>query len=54
MEKKKRQLHEIWKEKYGSKNVWYVQAPKGRLCFKTYRDAFAWVASFELDKKGEK
>ena len=53
MEKKKRYLHEIWKEKEGSKFVWKVQAPKGVLTFKTFKSAFSWVASMELGK-GEK
>lgn len=46
----KRQLHEIWKEKEGSKTVWKVQAPKGILTFKTYKQAFSWVASIVLGK----
>ena len=34
-----RMLHEIWKEKDG----WKVQAPHGRMTFKSKRQAEKWV-----------
>lgn len=46
----KRELHEIWKEKRGSKTLWKVQAPKGILTFNTKKMAQKWVESF---RKGE-
>jgi len=39
METIKRELHEIWKEKYGSKNIWKVQMPKGIWTCKTKKHA---------------
>ena len=46
----KKQLHEIWKEKEGSKVFWMVQAPKGKIAFKRKKDAQKWVNSFKEDK----
>lgn len=43
----KRNLHEIWKVKIGSKTVWKVQAPKGILTFNTKTKAIKWVESFK-------
>lgn len=39
----KRELYELWKVQEGSKIVWKVQCPKGRLTFKTKRDAELFV-----------
>ena len=35
----KRELHEIWKEMEGSRPVWKIQCPKGRLTFRCKKDA---------------
>lgn len=35
-------LHEIWKEKEGSKNIWKLQAPRGILTFDTKKEAIAF------------
>jgi len=43
----KRQLHEIWKEKEGTKTIWKVQAPKGILTFKSYKLAHMWIEKIE-------
>ena len=43
----KRQLHEIWKEKEGSKTIWKVQAQHGILTFKTKKAATKWVESLK-------
>jgi len=47
MKKMKRQLHEIWKIKEGSKTIWKVQAEKGILTFNRKQDAIKWVESFK-------
>ena len=47
----KRQLHEVWKVKEGSKTIWQVQAPKGILTFTRKKDAIRWVESFKLENK---
>ena len=39
----KRKIHELWKEQEGSKIVWKVQCPKGKLTFKTKKDAINYV-----------
>lgn len=39
----KLRLHEIVKVKEGSKTLWIVQCPKGRLTFTRKRDAINWV-----------
>lgn len=49
MEKTKRQLHEIWKTKEGSKTIWKVQAQKGIITFKTKKAAVKWVDSFKKE-----
>ena len=43
----KRQLHDIWKVKEGSKTIWKVQAEKGVLSFTTKKLAIKWVESFK-------
>ena len=43
----KKQLHEIWKIKEGTKTIWKVQAQKGILTFKRKKDAINWVNSFK-------
>lgn len=43
----KRQLHEIWKIKEGSKTIWKVQAEKGILTFNTKKNAIKWIESFK-------
>lgn len=43
----KRQLHEIWKVKEGSKTLWKVQAPNGILTFEKKKYAIRWVESFK-------
>lgn len=39
----KKKLYEIWKIKEGSKTLWKVQCPKGRLTFKTKKEAQIFV-----------
>lgn len=39
----KRKLNEMWKIKEGSKILWVVQCPKGRLTFTRKRDAVKWI-----------
>lgn len=39
----KKELYEIWKVKEGSKTLWKVQCPKGRLTFKTKKEAQIFV-----------
>lgn len=39
----KRELYEIWKELEGSKVIWKVQCPKGRLTFQRKKDAERFV-----------
>ena len=39
----KMKLHEIRKIKEGSKTLWIVQCPKGRLTFTRKKDAVKWV-----------
>lgn len=46
-----KKVHEIWKVKEGSKNVWKVQCPKGILSFKTKRQAEAWVNASTSEQK---
>ena len=43
----KMKLHEIVKIKEGSKTLWVVQCPKGRLTFTRKKDAIKWVESFK-------
>lgn len=38
-----RQVNEIWKVKEGSKTIWKVQCPKGRLSFNRKKDAIKWI-----------
>ena len=35
----KKELYEIWKVQEGSKTLWLVQCPKGRLTFQRKKDA---------------
>ena len=39
----KRKLYEMWKELEGSKVIWMVQCPKGRLTFQRKKDAEKFI-----------
>ena len=49
----KRQVNEIWKEKYGTKTVWKLQAPKGVLTFTRKKDAYNWKNAILKEKESD-